>query len=324
MTTTLIRRRALLGATALGLAAPARAQGFPVQPVRLVVPFAAGGAVDFVGRLVGQGMGTRLGQAVVVENRTGASGAIGAQFVARAPADGHTLLMAPITSFAMLAGFPGNNLNLDLQRDFAPVGTVGAVPIVVVVANRVQADTLPALVALARSRPEALSYASSGNGSTEHLAAELFAQQVGARLLHVPYRSGAPALADVLAGQVEVMFATLPNVMQNGGALQILAIATPERSAAAPQVPTATEAGLPNFAVSSIYSILAPTGTPAAVLERLNRELQGAVAQPEIRGRLEAQGVIPMPRPAAATAAQLASEVPRWAPVIREARIQLQ
>jgi tripartite-type tricarboxylate transporter receptor subunit TctC len=317
-------RRALLGAAALGLAAPARAQAFPTQPVRLVVPFAAGGAVDFVGRLTGQGMSARLGQPVVVENRTGASGAIGAQFVARAPADGHTLLMAPITSFAMLAGFPGNNLNLDLARDFAPVGTIGAVPIVVVAANRLQVDSLSALVALARSRPEALSYASSGNGSTEHLAAELFAQQAGVRMLHVPYRGGAPALADVLAGQVELMFATLPNVMQNGGALKILAIATPARNAAVPQVPTTAEAGFAEFAVSSIYSLLAPAGTPAPVLDRLNRDMQAAVAQPEIRDRLLAQGVAPLPGTPAETAGQLGNEVTRWARVIRDARLQLQ
>jgi tripartite-type tricarboxylate transporter receptor subunit TctC len=317
-------RRGLLAATSMVLAGTARAQDFPTQPVRLVVPFAAGGAVDFVGRLVGQGMSTRLGQPMVVENRTGASGAIGAQFVARAAADGHTLLMAPITNFAMVAGFPGNTLNLDLQRDFAPVGTIGAVPIVIVAANRLQVDSLASLVALARSRPGGLSYASSGNGSTEHLAAELFAQQAGVQMLHVPYRGGAPALADVLAGQVDLMFATLPNVMQNGGQLKILAIATEARSSAVPQVPTAAEAGFASFTVSSIYSLLAPAGTPAPALARLNREMQAAVAQPEIRDRLLAQGVVPGPSTPAVTAEQLAGEVARWTRTIRDARIQLQ
>jgi tripartite-type tricarboxylate transporter receptor subunit TctC len=322
------RRHLLRGAAALSLGAlaarAANAQDFPSQPVRFVVPFAAGGAVDFVGRLVGQGMAPRLGQSVVVENRTGASGAIGAQYVARAAADGHTLLVAPITNFAMVAGFPGNTLNLDLQRAFAPVGSIGAVPIVVVAANKLQLDSLGALVALARSRPGALSYASSGNGSTEHLAAELFAQQAGLRMLHVPYRGGAPALADVLGGQVDLMFATLPNVMQNGGGLKILAIATAARSNAAPQVPTTAEAGFPDFTVSSIYSLLAPAGTPASVLARLNREMQAAVAQPEIRDRLQAQGVAAAPTTAAQTAEQLGSEVTRWARVIREAGIRLQ
>ena len=320
-------RRSLLGGLAtfgLGAAVPARAQELQNQPVRLVVPFAAGGAVDFVGRLVGQGMSPHLGVPVVVENRTGASGSIGAQFVARAPADGHTLLVAPITSFAMLAGFPGNNLNLDLRRDFAPVGTIGAVPIVIVAANRLQVDSLPALVALARGRPSGLSYASAGNGSTEHLAAELFSQQAGLRMLHVPYRGGAPALADVLAGQVDVMFATLPNVMQNGSTLKILGIATAARSSAAPDVPTTAEAGFGNFTVSSIYSLLAPAATPAAVVARLNRDMQAAVARPEIRDRLLAQGVVPQPTAAAITGDQLGAEVTRWAQVIREARIQLQ
>ncbi|WP_137179764.1 tripartite tricarboxylate transporter substrate binding protein [Roseomonas sp. AR75] len=319
------RRPALLAAAAIGFGArAARAQELPNQPVRLVVPFSAGGAVDFVGRLVGQGMAGRLGQSVVVENRTGASGAIGAQFVARATPDGSTLLMAPITSYAILAGMPGNNLNLDLQRDFTPVGTVGAVPIVIAVANKVQVDSLAGLVALVRSRPGALSYASSGNGSTEHLAAELFAQQAGLRMLHVPYRGGAPALADVLAGQVDIMFATLPNVMQNGSALKVLAIATPTRSNAVPQVPTTAEAGFGAFAVSSIYSILAPAGTPAPAIGKLNAAMQAAVAQPEIRDRLLTQGVVPMPGPASATAEQLASQVTRWATVIKEARLTLQ
>ncbi|MBR0665473.1 tripartite tricarboxylate transporter substrate binding protein [Roseomonas hellenica] len=324
-----MRRRHILRAGAAMLAAGsaagrAAAQGFPTQPIRLVVPFAAGGAVDLVGRLVGQGMAAGLGQPVVVENRTGASGAIGAQSVARAPADGHTLLMAPITSFAMLAGLPGNNLNLDLLRDFAPIGTVGAVPIVLVAANRLQVESVGALVALARRRPAALSYASAGNGSTEHLAAELFAQQAGISLLHVPYRGGAPALADVLGGQVDLMFATLPNTLQNGGALKILAIATAARSGAVPEVPTAAEAGFADFAVSSIYGLLAPAGTPAAVVDRLNRAMQAAVAQPELRARLQQQGVEAAPTGADTTRQQLASEVARWAGVIRDARISLQ
>ncbi len=320
------RRHLLAAGAGLALAAAggARAQSFPSQPIRMVVPFSAGGAVDFVARLVGQGLSPRLGQTVVVENRTGASGAIGAQFVARAPADGHTLMMTPITSFAMLAGMPGSNLGLDLAQDFAPVGTIGAVPVVVVASNRLQVDSLAGLVALARSRPGALSYASSGNGSTEHLAAEMFAMQAGIRMLHVPYRGGAPALADVLAGQVDLMFATLPNVMQNGSGLRVLAIATEGRSAVVPQVPTAAEAGFPGFVVSSIYGVLAPAGTPQPVLARLSQELQAAAAQSDIRERLQQQGVMPEPSPADVTGRQLRSEIARWGQVIREAKVQLQ
>ncbi|MBC9208310.1 tripartite tricarboxylate transporter substrate binding protein [Roseomonas aerophila] len=319
-----LRRRSILAAgIGLAIARPARAQGFPNQPVRLIVPFSPGGAVDFVGRLVGQGMGPHLGQSVVVENRTGAAGAIGAQFVARAPADGHTLMMAPITNFAMLAGMPGNNLGLDLGRDFAPVGTIGAVPIVVVAGAGVRASSLAELIALLRKADRPLSYASSGNGSTEHLAGEYFATLTGTRMLHVPYRGGAPALADVLAGQVDLMFATLPNVMQNGSGLKVLAIATGTRSSVMPDVPTTAEAGLPGFQVSSLYGVLAPAATPGPVLARLNRDLRAALAQDDVRNRLIQQGVLPEPTTPEATAAQLREELSRWGKVIVEAKVTL-
>jgi tripartite-type tricarboxylate transporter receptor subunit TctC len=318
-----LRRRHLLAALALP-PRPAAAQGFPTQPVRLIVPFAAGGAVDFVGRLVGMEMATRLGQSVVVENRTGAAGAIGAQYVARATPDGHTLMMTPLTSFAMLAGLPGNNLALDMARDFAAIGTIGAVPLVVVVNPRLPVNTLAELVAHIRARPGAIGYASSGNGSTEHLAGELFAGMTGTQMLHVPYRGGAPALADVIAGQVPLMFATAPNVLQNGGTLKVLAIATAARSAALPLVPTTAEAGLPGFEVSSVYGILAPAGTPAPVIERLNRELLAAVATPAVRDRLLQQGVDAAPSSPQAATALLAAELARWAGVIRAAGVTLQ
>lgn len=321
----LLHRRHLLAAGAgVLLARPAAAQGFPTQPVRLIVPFAAGGAVDFVGRLVGMEMANRLGQPVVVENRTGASGGIGAQHVARATPDGHTLMMAPLTNFAMVAGMPGNNLGLDMAKDFASVGTIGAVPLVVAVNPRLPVNTLAELVAYLRSKPGELAFASSGNGSTEHLAGELFMGVTGTRMLHVPYRGGAPALADVLAGQVPLMFATAPNVLQNGGALKVLAIATPRRSAALPQVPTTAEAGLSGFEVSSVYGILAPAGTPAPVIERLNRDLLAAVATPTVRDRLLQQGVDAGPSSPQDATALLNAELARWARVIRDARITLQ
>ncbi len=320
-----IGRRFLLSAAALPLlAGRARAQGFPTQPVRLVVPFAAGGAVDFVGRLVGMEMAARLGQSVVVENRTGAAGAIGAQFVARAAPDGHTLMMTPLTNFAMLAGFPGNNLALDMAKDFVSVGTIGAVPLVVAINPRLPVNTLAELIAHIRAKPGEVAYASSGNGSTEHLAGEFFASLTGTRMLHVPYRGGAPALADVIAGQVPLMFATAPNVLQNGGTLKVLAIATATRSAALPQVPTTGEAGLPGFEVSSVYGFLAPAGTPAPVVERLNRDMVAAVASPAVSERLRVQGVEAAPSSPQDAAALLARELERWAKVIREARLTLQ
>ncbi|MBE9605674.1 tripartite tricarboxylate transporter substrate binding protein [Acetobacteraceae bacterium H6797] len=310
---------ASLGLTAGG----AMAQSFPSQPIKLVVPFSPGGAVDIVGRLVGQGMGSRLGQSVVVENRTGASGAIGAQTVARSPADGYTLMMAPLTSFAMLAGLPGNNLNVNFETDFAPVGIIGAVPIVVVVNGKLGVNSLAELIALARSKPGELNYASSGNGSTEHLAAELFSMQTGAKMMHVPYRGGAPAMADLMAGQVDLMFATLPNAMQNGAGLRILAIATRERSPAAPSVPTSAEAGLPDFEVSSIYGLLAPTNTSAVVVGKLEAAMMAAVESPDIGQRLMQQGIMVKPVSAKQTGDIMREELHRWAKVIATGKITL-
>ena len=307
----------------LSMATPfAQAQTFPDRPVRLVVPFAAGGAVDFVARLIGPELGTRLGQPVVVENRTGAAGAIGAQAVARAAPDGTMLLMAPITSLSMLAGLPGSNVPFDLDRDFAPVALVGAVPLVVVVHPTVPARTLGELIAHARRNPGQLSFASAGIGSTEHLSAELLMSMSGARMVHVPYRGGAPAMMDVVGGQVQVMVATSPTVMQSGGTgVRALAIATARRSAALPDVPTAAEAGLAGYEVSTIYAVLAPAGTPADRIARLNREIVAAVRQDQVVERLRQQGIDPTPSTPAEAGAAVRSEMTRWAEVIRAAGI---
>lgn len=316
--------RRLLAALALLLGFPliAHGQGFPDRPVRLIVPFAAGGAVDFVGRLIGQDLGARLGQPVVVENRTGAAGAIGAQAVARAAPDGTTLLMAPITSFSMLIGLPGSHAPFDLVRDFAPVAVVGAVPLVVVVNPAVPARTLAELVAHARSNPGQLSFATAGIGSTEHLSAELLMSLTGMRMVHVPYRGGAPAMMDVVGGQVQVMVATSPTVMQSGGSgVRALAIATARRSMALPDVPTAAEAGVPGYEVSTIYAVLAPAGTPADRVARLNADIVAVVRQDNVAERLRQQGIEATPSTPAEAAAAVRAEMTRWAEVIRAAGI---
>lgn len=316
------RRLLLLLPVLLSLSIAARAQTFPDRPVRLIVPFAAGGAVDFVGRLIGQDLGTRLGQPVVVENRTGAAGAIGAQAVARAAPDGTTLLMAPITSFSMLIGLPGSNVPFDLARDFAPVALVGAVPLVVVVNPAVPARTLAELVAHARAHPGQLSFATAGIGSTEHLSAELLMSLTGIRMVHVPYRGGAPAMMDVVGGQVQVMVATSPTVMQSGGSgVRALAIATARRSAAMPDVPTAAEAGVPGYEVSTIYAVLAPAGTPADRIARLNEDIVAVVRQDNVAERLRQQGIEATPSTPAMAAATIQLEITRWAAVIRTAGI---
>ena len=316
------RRLALLALSLSVLAPVARAQTFPDRPVRLVVPFAAGGAVDFVARLIGPDLGTRLGQPVVVENRTGAAGAIGAQAVARAAPDGMTLLMAPITSFSMLSGLPGANVPFDLDRDFAPVAIVGAVPLVVVVHPAVPARDLRELIAHAQRNPGALSFASAGIGSTEHLAAELLMAMSGARMVHVPYRGGAPAMMDVVGGQVQVMVATSPTALQSGGAgVRLLGIATPRRSAALPDVPTAAEAGLPGYEVSTIYAVLAPAGTPADRIARLNRDIVATVRLEQLGERLRQQGIEATPSTPEEAGAAVRRELTRWAEVIRAAGI---
>jgi tripartite-type tricarboxylate transporter receptor subunit TctC len=312
--------RAAIACLALLLAAlPAAAQpAWPDRPIRMVIPFAPGGAADVVGRIVAQGMAEDLGQPVVVENRGGSGGVIGSQAVLAAPADGHTIVLHTLSSGVMNAGLYAT-LPFDLRRAFAPVGLVGTVPNIIVVTPRLQARTLAELVALVRANPGRITYASSGPGTIVHLSGQLLANMIGTPMVHVPYRGSGPALNDLVAGTVDVMVDTLPPyvALVRDGRVRALAMATRSRSAALPDVPTAEEAGLPGYETYNWHAVFVAAGTPAPPVARLERALRAAVAAPATRARLVELGVEPLGAGAAELERFWDAQFATWIPIIR-------
>ncbi|GIK83317.1 MAG: ABC transporter substrate-binding protein [Lautropia sp. SCN 69-89] len=321
------RRRLLKGlGAALGLVTIASApRGVLAQsdrPIVLVVPYAPGGTSDLLGRLIAQHLGAALGRTVVAENRPGAGTGVGASFVARAPADGGTLLLATSTTLAINpALYP--KLTYDPSKDFAPVGLVAAVPFIAVANPSLKVGTLAELVSLAKRDPNALIYGSAGNGSPQHLIAEMFKAATGVQMRHVPYKGSAPAITDLVGGQINVMFSdfapALPHVRT--GRLVALAVATSKRQPAVPDVPAIAESGLAgtrDFDAAAWQGIVAPAGTPVDVVAGLSRELGKILLQPEVRARLQDLSV--EPRSSASPeqfAAYIRSEAGRWGEVIR-------
>ncbi|WP_198374514.1 Bug family tripartite tricarboxylate transporter substrate binding protein [Neoroseomonas rubea] len=290
---TRITRRAVLGAGAvLALPAAPRAQGaFPTRPITVIVPNPPGGGTDFAARLFQEGMQTALGQPVVIENRPGANGNIAINAVARAQPDGHTLLLQ---YNGYHAGNPAmmQNLTWDPIRDLAIVGMATMAPHVILVAPNVPATTLAEFIAHARANPGKLNYASSGNGSIQHIGGVLFSRAIGAEMVHVPYRGAAPALQDVAGGRVE-MFITTPSsavALIQGGRVRALAMASARRAPGLPDVPTTSEAGLPGFTLDAWFAFAAPAGTPRPVQERLNAAIRGVAELPAVRQRAEQAG----------------------------------
>jgi tripartite-type tricarboxylate transporter receptor subunit TctC len=279
-----------LAALAVATCAPAAAQDFPVRPVHLVVPFAAGGAPDVVARTIGQRLGERLGQSVVVENKLGAGGNIAYESVARAAADGYTLVFATTGIATDMSLF--KKLKYDTLKDFAPVTLVASGPHVLVTNPSVPAQNVRELVAYAKQRPRQLSYGSSGNGTVLHLAGELFNMKAGVELLHVPYRGAALAQNDLVGGTIHMMFSdvasALPYIKANS--LRPIAVTGSKRLASLPEVPTIAESGVPGYDIEAWFGILAPAGTPAPVVDRLNRELRAVLAMPEVKQRLASLG----------------------------------
>lgn len=319
-----ITRRAVLSLPAITAVRQAAAQTYPDRPVKLVVAYAAGGAVDLVGRLVAQSLGARLGQPVVVDNRAGFAGNIGAQFVARSVPDGTTLLMAPVTTYAMSTALHRGNLPYDLARDFAPISSVGVLPLALITHPSVPARNAREFIALLRAQPDRLSFASAGNGSVEHLAAELFMQRTGTRMVHAPYRGAAPAMTDLIGGQVQVIFATIPNVLPNvaAGTVRAIAATTAQRIPAMPDLPALAEvAGLEGFDVSSLYSVLAPAGTPAPILDRLRREVAAVLGEAEVARKLREQGIEPVTYGSEETGRLVAAQLAQWRRVVEDVNI---
>jgi tripartite-type tricarboxylate transporter receptor subunit TctC len=296
----------------------ALAQSYPQKPIRLIVPFAPGGASDVLARLVGQKLGERLGQPVVVENKPGAATTIGAAEVARAPADGYTIMLAPAPFVIASLMYP--SLPYDAARDFTGIALLASSPLVLT-ANPalVPASTPQELVALAKAKPGTLMYASPGNGSVPHLATELFKLRTGIDLTHVPYKGGGPAVTDLVAGHVALMFASPIEVQQHvaAGKLKYIVASTKERAVSVPNVPTVAEMGYPDFNVVAWFGIVAHSGTPKAVVTRLSDEIGRVLAAPDMKEKFVAQGADLSFMPAADFDRFLARERDQWAQAIK-------
>ncbi len=314
---------AVAGALALAGAA-ASAQSWPSKPVRIVVPFPPGGIVDTVARQLQPGLQQALGQVVLIDNKAGAGGSVGAAEVARATGDGHTLLMVfdSYVTYPLVYPRVGENI----LRGLAPVTQIVSNPLVLVVSPKVQAADLKSLVALARSQPDKLNYATTGAGSSNHLTAEYFKSVSGTRITHVPYRGGGPAQQDLLGGQVDMMFlsAVLAQPHVKGGKLRALAQTGASRSAAYADVPTVAESGYPGFQVESWVGMLAPNGTPAPVITRLQAEIAKIVAGPAFRARLEEQGLKGIASTPEQFAQTLSSERQRWTRLVADRNLPLE
>ncbi|MCM5678984.1 tripartite tricarboxylate transporter substrate binding protein [Schlegelella sp. S2-27] len=321
------RRRLLaaaLGTLALaGWSGTSFAQAWPTKPVRIVVPFAPGGTTDILARALAPELGKALGQQFIVENKPGAGGNLGAAEVARSAADGYTLLMGTVGTHGINQSlYP--KLPYDPIKDFAPVTLVAGVPNVLVInpakAEAYKIDSVPDLIRYAKANPGKLNMASSGNGTSIHLAGELFKSLTGTYMVHFPYRGSGPALLDLVGGTMDVMFDNLPSAMPQikGGKLKALAVTSGARSTALPDVPTIAEAGpVKGYEASSWFGLLAPAGTPPEIVNRLQQETAKALASPELKARLEAQGAIPGGNTPAQFAKMIDAETKKWAGVVK-------
>ena len=296
--------------------------GYPTKPVRLVVPWPPGGGTDVFARVIGQKLGERLGYTVVVDNRPGASGNVGAEMVAKLPPDGYTIMLATIT----LATNPSmyKTLNFEPLKDFAPITLVAGVPHVLVVSPTLAANSVKDLIALAKAEPGKLNYASAGNGSPFHLAAELFKSLTGTTIVHVPYQGGGPAITAVIGGQVQLTFGNLVAVLPlvKGGKLKALGVTGATRSAAAPDLPTIAEEGVRGYDFSSWFGFFAPGKTPKAVIAKLNQEIVHILKTPEMKNRLTQDGADVIASTPQEFSAYLASETRKWEQVIKQAGIR--
>lgn len=315
-----LARGAQLAAVAtLGLTGRAFA-AFAEKPVRLIVPFPAGGAADIMARTLGTRLGQELGQQVIIDNRGGAGGTTAAEAAAKAPADGYTLFFGTMGTHAINVALY-NNLRYDPVRDFAPVALTHINPRVLVVNSAVQARTVAQLVALAKSKPGALTYGSAGSGSSGHLAGALFETLAGVKLLHVPYKGSAPLMTDVLAGRVDMTFDsyTVYQDHMKTGRVVPLAVTSRERMGVAPQVPTLAESGLAGYDVSNWLAVFAPANTPADVVKTLNTAIGKAMATPELRQQLVSLGIDPTFSTPEALGTLVRSEIPKWADIVKRA-----
>ena len=313
----------LVACLMIALSPVAAAQSdYPNRPVRLVVTVPPGGAADFIARLVGAKLAESLAQPVLVENRAGAGGTIAADSVAKAPADGYTLLQNSITTHGVGPHLYAK-LPYDPVKDFAPVTGLALLPLIMAINAELPLRNVDDLVRFSKSN--SLNFASSGNGGAPHMAAELFKSETGASITHVPYKGSGPAVADLVGGRVQIMFDAAPSLIQHvkSGKLRVLAAASAQRNRLLPEVPTFAELGYPKVAVSLWYGLLAPAGTPRPVIDRLNRETRKVLESADIREKLLAQGAEPMPGSPEAFASFMHEESAKWAPVVKQAGVKL-
>ncbi|MYZ43537.1 Bug family tripartite tricarboxylate transporter substrate binding protein [Schauerella aestuarii] len=327
----MIKRMLAVGMTAaaalgaLGVPAIALADAYPSRPITLVVPFPPGGPTDALSRRLAGGVGQAIGQTVVVENRPGAGGNIGAEYVAHAKPDGYTLLFGTSGPLA-INGSLYKDQRYDPQKSFAPVIRVGHLPNILVVNPKVPATNVQELIALAKSRPDALTYASSGNGASSHLAGVMFNQMAGTKLLHVPYKGTGPALNDLLGGQVDMSFTDIMTALPHikAGKLRAIGLASADRSAALPDLPTIAEQGLKDYDVSVFFGITAPAGTPPDVVARLNEAFAKALDDPAVKETLTNQGIVAATdRTPAGLQAFIDEQVPKWRDVVRAGNVSI-
>ena len=306
-------------------ATPGSAEDYPTKPIRVIVPTAPGGMADILARHFGQKFGEKIKQPVIVENKTGAGGVIAADYVAKSPADGYTLYVGFHATNAILPTLDPK-LPYKPARDFAPIIHLANLPNVLVVNSKVEVKSVKELVELARSEPGVLSYASQGIGSSGHIAGEQFRLLTKTDIVHVPYKGAAPALQDLIAGRVPMMFDIVPFALQHirDGSVRGLAVAAPQRVPVLPDIPTMTEAGYPGVQGGAWFALFAPAGTPPAVIDLLNKAVRDAFNAPDVRDKLEPRGVVLVLGSPAELGAWVAADSERWAKVIREAGIKLE
>jgi tripartite-type tricarboxylate transporter receptor subunit TctC len=312
----------IAGVVLAALVAPAvvQAQSYPSKPIRLIIPFPPGGSTDILGRSVAQKLSEAWGQQIIVDNRGGAGGTIGADLAAKAPADGYTLLMGHIGTLAVnVTLYP--KLTYDPVKDFTPVSMVALVPNVLVVHPSLPVKTVTELIAYAKANPGRLNYSSGGNGSAAHLAVEYFKLQTQTDIVHVPYKGTGPSVTDLIAGQVSLTMTGAPAVMPHvqSGRIRALGVSSPQRVPALPQIPTVAESGVPGFDATQWYGVVAPAGTPKDIVAKLNAEIRKIMQSKEMLDRLATEGAIAAPGTPEQFGAYIKSEITRWGGVVRAA-----
>ena len=301
------------------------AQAYPSKPIRLIIPFPPGGATDIIGRTLAQKLSTQLGQTVIVDNKPGAGGTLGSNEAAKAAPDGYTLLLAT-TSTHSIAPSLYKNIPYSVEKDFAPISEVATATNVLIVTPNLPVANVAELVALAKTKPDALNFASSGNGTIVHLQSELFKLDAGVKLTHVPYKGTALAIPDLISGQTHIMFDSLVSALPHikGGKVKALAVTSIKRTPLLPNVPTVIESGLPGYEVNTYFGLFAPPGTPREIVQRLQREASAAVQSADVKERFASQGAEPVGGTPEALSALIRTETAKWKRVIEAGQIKVE